>query len=108
MDRYASLYFITAVDAEDNELLALQTIHFYVEVLDKYFGNVCELDLVFNFHKAFYTLDEVRALRDDDDIVHVDGEEAGGKRRIDTAALGRSLGRSCGSAALRSVSINVS
>ena len=58
--RYASLYFIAAVDAEDNELLALQTIHFYVEVLDKYFGNVCELDLVFNFHKAFYTLDEVR------------------------------------------------
>ena len=65
------MYFITAVDAEDNELLALQTIHFYVEVLDKYFGNVCELDLVFNFHKAFYTLDEVRSLRDDDDIVHV-------------------------------------
>ena len=34
--RYASLYFIAAVDAEDNELLALQTIHFYVEVLDRY------------------------------------------------------------------------
>lgn len=23
-----------------------------MEVLDKYFGNVCELDLIFNFHKA--------------------------------------------------------
>lgn len=22
------------------------------QVLDKYFGNVCELDLIFNFHKA--------------------------------------------------------
>jgi AP-1 complex subunit sigma 1/2 len=24
----------------------------FVEVLDKYFGNVCELDLIFNFHKV--------------------------------------------------------
>ena len=24
-----------------------------------YFGNVCELDLIFNFHKAYYILDEV-------------------------------------------------
>ena len=23
-----------------------------MEVLDKYFGNVCELDLIFNFHKV--------------------------------------------------------
>ena len=34
-------------------------IHMYVEILDKYFGNVCELDLIFNFHKAYYILDEV-------------------------------------------------
>jgi AP-1 complex subunit sigma 1/2 len=27
-------------------------IHEYVEVLDKYFGNVCELDIIFNFHKG--------------------------------------------------------
>lgn len=25
----------------------------------RYFGNVCELDLIFNFHKAYYILDEV-------------------------------------------------
>jgi AP-2 complex subunit sigma-1 len=29
-----------------------------VEMLDRYFGNVCELDLVFNFHKAYTILDE--------------------------------------------------
>ena len=40
VNRYASLYFIVGVDPEDNELLALQTIHFYVEVLDRYYGNV--------------------------------------------------------------------
>jgi len=28
----------------------------FVEVLDKYFGNVCELDLIFNFHKVKYVL----------------------------------------------------
>ena len=57
--RYASLYFILLVDKEDNELLALEVIHHYVELLDKYFGNVCELDIIFNFHKAYYILDEV-------------------------------------------------
>ena len=34
-------------------------IHLYVEVLDRYFGNVCELDIIFNFHKAYYILDEI-------------------------------------------------
>jgi AP-1 complex subunit sigma 1/2 len=29
------------------------------QVLDMYFGNVCELDLIFNFHKAYYILDEL-------------------------------------------------
>lgn len=28
-------------------------------MLDRYFGNVCELDIIFNFHKAYYLLDEV-------------------------------------------------
>lgn len=27
-------------------------IHLFVEILDRYFGNVCELDLVFNFHRV--------------------------------------------------------
>lgn len=30
-----------------------------VECLDQYFGNVCELDIVFNFHKVFSLLDEM-------------------------------------------------
>eukprot|EP00930_Biecheleria_cincta_P033776 TRINITY_DN23391_c0_g1_i1.p1 TRINITY_DN23391_c0_g1~~TRINITY_DN23391_c0_g1_i1.p1 ORF type:complete len:154 (-),score=32.11 TRINITY_DN23391_c0_g1_i1:36-497(-) len=57
--RYASLFFITCIEAHDNELLALEHIHHFVEILDRYFGNVCELDLIFNFHKAYYILDEV-------------------------------------------------
>merc|ERR1712014_209196 len=49
--RYASLFFAFAVSKEDNELLTLETIHRYVEVLDQYFGSVCELDIIFNFEK---------------------------------------------------------
>lgn len=38
--RYASLYFCVAIEPEDNELISLEIIHRYVELLDKYFGSV--------------------------------------------------------------------
>ncbi|XP_073952690.1 AP-1 complex subunit sigma-2 isoform X4 [Choristoneura fumiferana] len=57
--RYASLYFCCAMEQEDNELLTLELIHRYVELLDKYFGSVCELDIIFNFEKAYFILDEL-------------------------------------------------
>ncbi|WWC71653.1 uncharacterized protein I206_105611 [Kwoniella pini CBS 10737] len=57
--RYASLFFITSISTGDNELITLEIIHRYVEVLDRYFGNVCELDLIFNFQKAYAILDEL-------------------------------------------------
>ncbi|KAG0204612.1 AP-1 complex subunit sigma-2 [Mortierella sp. GBA30] len=57
--RYASLFFITGIDPQDNELITLEIIHRYVEVLDRYFGNVCELDLIFNFQRAYFILDEL-------------------------------------------------
>jgi hypothetical protein len=56
--RYAGLFFTVCVDVSDNELVSLESIHLFVELLDQYFGNVCELDLVFNFHKVFMILDE--------------------------------------------------
>ncbi|CAD5211762.1 unnamed protein product [Bursaphelenchus okinawaensis] len=56
--RYASLYFCCAIDMMDNELICLETIHRYVELLDGYFGSVCELDIIFNFEKAYFILDE--------------------------------------------------
>jgi len=37
----------------------LDVIHHFVEVLDRYFGNVCELDLIFNFHLAYFILEEM-------------------------------------------------
>lgn len=55
-------------------MITLEQIHLFVEVLDRYFGNVsvlshdnliitpskvCELDIIFNFHKAYYIMDEL-------------------------------------------------
>jgi AP-1 complex subunit sigma 1/2 len=37
---YASLYFAFAISPDDNELITLEMIHRYVELLDKYFGSV--------------------------------------------------------------------
>ena len=36
----------------DNELLTLEIIHNYVELLDQYFGSVCELDIIYNYEKV--------------------------------------------------------
>jgi AP-1 complex subunit sigma 1/2 len=57
--KYASLFFVVAISSDENELLVLEKIHHFVEVLDKYFRNVCELDLIYNFHRAYMLLDEV-------------------------------------------------
>lgn len=57
--RYASLFFIAGSASEDNELITLEIIHRYVEQMDKYYGNVCELDIIFSFTKAYYILDEI-------------------------------------------------
>ena len=76
--RYASLYFIVGVDNEEdvvsfqiffvnsysilcfqNELSLLEFIHNLVETLDKYFENVCELDIMFNIEKAHFIIDEM-------------------------------------------------
>jgi AP-1 complex subunit sigma 1/2 len=63
--RYAALYIILCIDAESlatgeaNELLALDMIHLLVECLDRYFGNVCELDLIFNFPNVYQIIDDM-------------------------------------------------
>ncbi|PLW24566.1 hypothetical protein PCANC_02415 [Puccinia coronata f. sp. avenae] len=57
--RYAGLFFCICIDSNDNELSYLEAIHLFVEVLDAFFGNVCELDLVFQFHRVYSILDEV-------------------------------------------------
>ena len=58
--RYASLFFVVAVDGDDeNELSILEFIHSLVETMDKYFEAVCELDVMFDLEKAHYIVDEM-------------------------------------------------
>ena len=47
------------IDTDDNELASLELIHLFVETLDKYFGSVCELDVVYNFYKVYTVLVEL-------------------------------------------------
>jgi AP-2 complex subunit sigma-1 len=56
--KYAGLYFVFGIDETDNELLAMETIHLFVELMDQYFSSVCELDIVFHFNKVYSLLDE--------------------------------------------------
>ncbi|CAK9161413.1 unnamed protein product [Ilex paraguariensis] len=37
----------------------LDLVQVFVEILDKCFSNVCELDIVFNFNKVHTILDEI-------------------------------------------------
>jgi AP-4 complex subunit sigma-1 len=46
--RYASLFFMVGIDEEENELAILEFIHCLVEAMDRWFGNVCELDIMFS------------------------------------------------------------
>lgn len=88
--RYASLYFLFALSPHSNPLLALDLIHSLVECLDKYFGSVCELDLVFEFERTAAVVDEwwcggrmvgereevLRRCREADEQERVEKEEA--------------------------------
>eukprot|EP00056_Hartaetosiga_gracilis_P020980 m.22153 g.22153 ORF g.22153 m.22153 type:complete len:143 (+) comp8811_c0_seq2:152-580(+) len=57
--RYAGLFFCLCVDVNDNNLAYMEAIHNFVEVLNSYFTNVRELDLLFNFHKVYALVDEM-------------------------------------------------
>ena len=51
-----------------NELGILEFIHALVETLDKYFENVCELDIMFNLEKAHFILGGYTCTACDDDL----------------------------------------
>ena len=57
--RFASLYFIVGIGKDSNELIVSDMIQRYVEVMDREYGNVCELDIVFNYQLAYNTLNEL-------------------------------------------------
>lgn len=57
--RYASLFFMVGVDDDENELGVLEFIHCFVEILDKHFGQVCELDIMNELEMVHYIMDEM-------------------------------------------------
>ncbi|KAH9589150.1 AP complex [Trypanosoma melophagium] len=44
---------------QEGELAMFEFIHLLVETFDKYFENVCELDVMFNVEKAHFILEEM-------------------------------------------------
>ncbi|XP_035805946.1 AP-4 complex subunit sigma-1 isoform X1 [Amphiprion ocellaris] len=46
--QYAALYIVVGVTDSENELSIYELVHNFVEVLDKYFSRVSELDVSFN------------------------------------------------------------
>lgn len=57
--QYATLNFVFIVDRQESELGILDLIQVFVEALDRCFGNVCELDLVFGWEVLETVLEEI-------------------------------------------------
>ncbi|XP_078133413.1 AP-4 complex subunit sigma-1 [Sander vitreus] len=57
--QYAALYIVVGVSDSENELSVYELVHNFVEVLDKYFSRVSELDIMFNLDRVHIILDEM-------------------------------------------------
>ena len=52
-------FFCLCVDVNDNDLAYMEAIHNFVEVLNEFFTEVCELDLLYGFNKVYALVDEM-------------------------------------------------
>lgn len=57
--QYAALFIVVGIDQTENEIAVYELIHNFVEVLDKYFSRVSELDIMFNLDRVHIILDEM-------------------------------------------------
>ncbi|KAM9012854.1 AP-4 complex subunit sigma-1 isoform 1-T1 [Ara ararauna] len=57
--QYAALFVVVGIDHTENEMAVYELIHNFVEVLDKYFSRVSELDIMFNLDRVHIILDEM-------------------------------------------------
>ncbi|XP_003962852.1 AP-4 complex subunit sigma-1 [Takifugu rubripes] len=57
--QYAALYIVVGITDSENELAVYELVHNFVEVLDKYFSRVSELDIMFNLDRVHIILDEM-------------------------------------------------
>ncbi|XP_034015685.1 AP-4 complex subunit sigma-1 isoform X2 [Thalassophryne amazonica] len=57
--QYAALFIVVGITDNENELSVYELVHNFVEVLDKYFSRVSELDIMFNLDRVHIILDEM-------------------------------------------------
>uniref|UniRef100_A0A8C0YKQ6 AP complex subunit sigma n=2 Tax=Cyprinus carpio TaxID=7962 RepID=A0A8C0YKQ6_CYPCA len=57
--QYAALFIVVGITENENELSIYELVHNFVEVLDKYFSRVSELDIMFSLDKVHIILDEM-------------------------------------------------
>ncbi|XP_065491184.1 AP-4 complex subunit sigma-1 [Caloenas nicobarica] len=61
--QYAALFIVVGINETENEMAVYELIHNFVEVLDKYFSRVSELDvsfsIMFNLDRVHIILDEM-------------------------------------------------
>lgn len=57
--QYAALFIVVGISDSENELSIYELVQNFVEVLDKYFSHVSELDIMFNLDKVHIILDEI-------------------------------------------------
>ncbi|KAM6069976.1 PREDICTED: AP-4 complex subunit sigma-1 [Nipponia nippon] len=57
--QYAALFVVVGINETENEMAVYELIHNFVEVLDKYFSRVSELDIMFNLDRVHIILDEM-------------------------------------------------
>ncbi|CAF89648.1 unnamed protein product, partial [Tetraodon nigroviridis] len=57
--QYAALFIVVGISDGENELAVYELVHNFVEVLDKYFSRVSELDIMFNLDRVHIILDEM-------------------------------------------------
>ncbi|XP_065260283.1 AP-4 complex subunit sigma-1 [Emys orbicularis] len=57
--QYAALFIVVGINETENEMAVYELIHNFVEVLDRYFSRVSELDIMFNLDRVHIILDEM-------------------------------------------------
>ncbi|XP_034273867.1 AP-4 complex subunit sigma-1 isoform X1 [Pantherophis guttatus] len=57
--QYAALFIVVGINETENEMAVFELIHNFVEVLDKYFSRVSELDIMFKLDRVHIILDEM-------------------------------------------------
>ena len=57
--KFATLCIAFVIDTSENSLATVDLIQVFVQVLDRYFKDVCELDVIFNFERVNFVLDEL-------------------------------------------------